>query len=417
MISYIGFGSNVGNRLKNLEEALAQLKSNTDFRLQAVSPVFETEPLLPLGAPPSWRKSYLNSVIQIDWLGSATDLLKFLKLTEQNMGRKSAERWAPRIVDLDILSFGDEVLASELLTIPHPELSKRQFVLSALKHLCPQWKPPGVEQTILELSRTLSGAEPLFMGVVNLTPDSFSDCGATIALEKWDEVHVGILDLGGESTRPGALAVDTNEEWNRLKPALENIRRRYSGRHFRPWISVDTFHLETAKRAVEEYQVDMINDVSGLNDLAFLDWLAEVPTQYVLMHSLTVPADSSKTLVTSEPTKEIKSWALEKLAQLETSGVNLSRVIFDPGIGFGKTSEQSSEIIQNISEFFELPVRLMVGHSRKSYLDPQVKRAPQERDPESIGVSLRLAQKGVDLLRVHNPEIHSRAFRAFQAGG
>jgi dihydropteroate synthase len=131
------------------------------------------------------------------------------------------------------------------------------------------------------------------------------------------------------------------------------------------------------------------------------------------MHSLTIPADATK-MKTENPVLEIKTWALAKLAKLEDAGIDLDRVIFDPGIGFGKTTEQSLSILREIRCFSDLPVRIMVGHSRKSFMNAFGSRIASDRDPETIGISLRLAEKGVDILRVHSPDLQQRSFRTFQ---
>src|SRR5262249_11372872 len=138
----------------------------------------------------------------------------------------------------------------------------------------------------LKASRALPAPVPLWMGILNLTPDSFSDGGelGNIAelerrLDAFDAENTQILDFGAESTRPGATQLTSQEEWSRLKPALELARRRFSGRIFKPWISVDTYHAETAEHAIE-FGADVINDVSGLASDRMLDVLSDSACQY-----------------------------------------------------------------------------------------------------------------------------------------
>jgi len=260
------------------------------------------------------------------------------------------------------------------------------------------------------------------MGIINLTPDSFSDGGAldpadaiTARLELFDKNLIQSLDLGAESTRPGAVPLSPDEEWRRLEPALSFIDKRYQKRFFRPKISVDTYHASTASRALE-LGCDLINDVSGLSDPEMMSVLKGTECEYVLTHSLTVPADPSNTMKSENLILELKAWAEQKIEELINSGVHLDRIIFDPGIGFGKTPMQSLAILRRVTEFFDLPVRVLIGHSRKSFLT-HAKRTPllaAERDPETLAISLRLADSGVDILRVHAADLHHRAFRALQ---
>jgi 2-amino-4-hydroxy-6-hydroxymethyldihydropteridine diphosphokinase/dihydropteroate synthase len=396
--SYIALGSNLGDRRANLERAAQHLS------VLRASPILETSALVLPGSPPEWRSlAFYNAVIEIAWSGSPRELLKRLKQIENEMGRVPGARWAPRLIDLDILTFGELSLKEADLEIPHPEINNRAFVLMALKHLA------GADR--LRAARALKQNHPLVMGIINLTPDSFSDGGeGWPALDIWDQELVSILDLGAESTRPGATSVSAQSEWRRLQPALEKLQERYSGQIFRPWVSVDTYHPETAERAIA-CGADMINDVSGLRDEKMLACLAGSSAQYVLMHSLTIPADPKQTLASNgDVVAQIYAWARQRLRQLDAAGVDLSRVLFDPGIGFGKTPLQSEILVREIERFMELPVRILVGHSRKSFLG---ERPAPERDPETLGLSLQMVDKGVDVIRVHAADLHRRVLRRY----
>ena len=402
MKAYIGLGSNLGDRRANLERAVKHLPWTR------VSPVLETAALVPERAPPEWRHlPFLNAVAEISWGGTPRELLQHLQGIERALGRQSGPRWAPRLIDLDLLLFGDLQYRDNALIVPHPQLTQRQFVLSALKHLRPE---------ALAQSRALGPCEPLCMGIVNLTPDSFSDGGQALPdWQSWDRELVTIFDLGAESTRPGATPLTATVEWERLQPTFEHLREHFSGQVFRPWLSVDTYHFETAARAVAA-GCDILNDVSGLKDERLLELLAQTPgVQYVLMHSLTVPTDPAVTVAGHDPVAEIKGWAQTQLARLERAGVTLERVFFDPGLGFGKTPQQSAHLARSLQRFHDLPVRLLVGHSRKRFLDPLSLYPARERDPETLGLSFHLAQQGVDVLRVHAAGLHRRALRAYYA--
>ncbi len=412
MNCYVGLGSNQGDRLAHLESAAVKLRALSRDGFLRVAPVFENPPLLPPGAPAEWRKNFLNSVAHIRWNGSPEELLRALQQIERELGRVREARWSPRTIDLDLLEVSGVTVDTRDLKIPHPEMSKRQFVQAPLKHL-------GATGALAR-SRALKDQMPVWMGILNLTPDSFSDGGELASIESfeervsaWEREGVHIFDLGAESTRPGAVALTADAEWSRLKPALEHLRARGHGRVFRSLVSVDTYHAETAERAVE-LGADILNDVSGLRDERMLEILKHSQCQYVMMHSKTVPAAAGDRWDVADPIASLKDWALERLERIERAGVNLSRVIFDPGIGFGKAPLQSLEILQRMEELLDLPVRVLIGHSRKSFMGIWGQRPFGERDPETLALSLKLAARGADILRVHRPDAHARAWRAYQ---
>ncbi len=420
MKCWVGLGSNLGDRAENLEKAARAL---ADFATNLrASPLFETAALLPPEAQDSWNRPYLNAVVEMQVADqSPREILQRLKQIEKEMGRTEAARWAPRPLDLDLLACESRVIQEEDFHLPHTEIYSRPFVLAPFKHLTPLLELPLRSGSLLQRSRAIHSPLPLWMEIFNLTPDSFSDGGqlkeASAFLKKIEEAErnfIPLFDLGGESTRPGAQSVSMDEEWDRLQPALAFLQDRYRHRFFRPWISVDTRHASVARRALA-LGADIINDVGGLADPGMLKVLQESSCQYVLMHSLSVPADPAKTLNSNEdPIQNIKQWALEKMEKLSQEGIDLQRIIFDPGLGFGKTAQQSLLIVRRIHEFFDLPLRLMVGHSRKSFLKTWSPTSGLARDGASVGISLQLARRGVDILRVHEPVLHLQAYHAFQ---
>ena len=418
MICHIGIGSNLGNRAANLEMAAIQIRGFA--RIRRAAPIYQTAALLPDGAPLSWEIPFLNSVLELEVDLSPQDLLHRLKNVEREMGRLSLEHWAPRVIDLDILTWGRETIELPTLQIPHAGLWNRSFVLDPLKDLIPHALLPGRSQPLFRRAREVKGHAPLWMGILNLTPDSFSDGGELLdplALEKriseFEENRISIWDLGAESTRPGARELSPEKEWERLREPLEIILDRNKSRVFRPLVSIDTRHPQTALRALEK-GIDWINDVSGLAHPELIECLRGTQAELVLMHSLTVPADPKVVLPENvDPITTLKRWCLEKLERLEHKGIDCSRVLFDPGLGFGKTPRQSLEILRRIPELMELPIRILVGHSRKSFLNQWTQASAPDRDGYGIGVSVRLAQAGVDILRVHEPQLHQGAFEAW----
>lgn len=390
----LGLGSNVGNRKQNLESAVKELHA-VGSRLR-VSPVYETPALLPRDADPSWNHPYLNLAVELESDLSPHALLARTRSIESRLGRVEGPRWAPREIDIDLLLAEDIEVRTQDLRIPHPSLKDRSFVLDPLKDLDSQF---------LDLARAHAAHSPVWMAILNLTPDSFSDGGKLSdesalheRLRSLEDYPIGILDIGGESTRPGHTPVSPTEEWARIERAFDIIRDFYRGREIRPLLSVDTRHFEVGQLAIER-GATLINDVSGLEDSRFVDLIRTSDCSYVLTHPL-----GFKDLA------EVLSWFRLKLDLLQSCGIRREQIIIDPGIGFGKTSLQSLTLLRNLSIFHALPHRILVGHSRKSFLKAFSER---DRELESIGVSLNLIRQKADILRVHDPISHIRAFRGW----
>ena len=256
------------------------------------------------------------------------------------------------------------------------------------------------------------------VGILNITPDSFSDGGKfdipKQAIKKAEEMckdGAAVIDIGAESTRPGATILTHEEEWQRLEPILEKI----SQSKLPAKISIDTYHLETVQKALQ-YNIDWINDVSGLENEEVAKVISDSTASIVLMHNLGVPADKNITLPNDcDPIKEIISWGGSKLKTLEKYNINNDRIILDPGIGFGKTVEQLLEIIRRADELKSLGVKIMIGHSRKSFLSLFTDKPASERDFETSIISTLLAAKEIDYLRVHNVKDNINAVRIAEA--
>ena len=420
--AYIGLGSNQQDRLHNLNLAIDKIKQNKYLVLQ-ISPVYETPALLPDSTPEEWNQPFLNAVIKIQCHQTVEQLLSVLQKIEKQLGRKETKKWSPRIIDLDILLFDNQLINNKYLKVPHSQLIHRNFVLAPLKELCPSLKIPGKgeQQTVLNLYRQLHNKLPTWMNIINITPDSFSDGGEVSInnfeslLKKLDDHYVQILDIGAESTRPDAKPVSPDIEWQRLTPFIDCFFSFYKNYPplLRPKLSVDTRHSQTAIKAIEQ-GADMINDVSGLNTDMLKVLKKYDNVEYVLTHSLSVPVSPQKTLSTdNNPVEELKNWLSLKIHSLKDNNISLDRIIFDPGIGFGKTPRQSVKILQYIKEFSCFPVRILVGHSRKSFMKNFSSSKPEERDPESMGISLALAKAGVDIIRVHKAYQHAKMFLGY----
>ena len=426
MAIYLGLGSNQGDRRRNLRRALAEMAA-CGIVVERLSPVVESPALLPADAPAEWNRPFLNLVAECRTDVDAAALLARLKRIERSLGRTDTRRWSPRPIDIDILIFDETITATADLTIPHPAIGERSFVLTPLAALVPDLRVPGQDQTARALSKRLGRRIPLWMGIINLTPDSFSDGGETTTwatveaqIDEMAESGVQILDLGAESTRPGASPLSADDEWRRLEPLLARAIDKLSGDPLRPLISVDTYHAEIAARAIEA-GADIVNDVGGLTDSEMCRLAAESSADFVAMHNLGLPADPARTLATDRSAADqVQAWLDERRETWQRSGIDLGRIVFDPGIGFGKNPLQSLELLRDIARFSNGDLRLLVGHSRKSFMQGFAGRTNQQRDLVTIGSSLALCARGVDILRVHNTTDHIRAWRGWshlQASG
>ena len=251
MSVYVAVGSNIGDRLKYLNQAVEEIKNNR-LVVTRIAPVYETPALLPAKAPSNteWTRPFLNTVLEISTNPldiTPTKLLAILQTIEKKLGRKKTHKWAPRTIDLDILLFNNQLVKdvsvpSGHLTIPHSELTNRNFVLAPLKELAVNLKMPDSEKTVLNLFRQLKTKIPTWMHIVNVTPDSFSD-GSQMNLKKFKTLlknlpifDLHILDLGAESTRPGAVPITPETEWNRLQTFINCFFDHYHEQCFSPAI-------------------------------------------------------------------------------------------------------------------------------------------------------------------------------------
>ncbi|HEX5418481.1 MAG TPA: dihydropteroate synthase [Gammaproteobacteria bacterium] len=418
---YLGLGSNLGDRRGNLQSAVSALQREGIEVLQ-LSPAVESPALLPAGAQPDWNRPFLNAVVRCATRLSPEAALERIKRIEARFGRPlDGPRWAPRPIDIDILLWGRELIHTAKLEVPHPGLTSRSFVLTPLTALAPRLTIPGRGPiTVLGFSRALRHRIPLWMGIVNLTPDSFSDGGELLEWECLEarvdamlEAGAQLIDLGAESTRPGAEPLDAHQEWSRLEPALLRLLDKLADVPLRPLVSVDTYHAGVARRALEA-GADLINDVSGLTAQGMLELAASSGKDWIAMHNVTVPADHAATLPPDrDPAEALRQWIDERLEQWTAAGISLERIIFDPGIGFGKNPLQSLALLRNVDAFSPPELRVLVGHSRKSFMKSFAPRSKEEKDLVTVGASLNLCAQGIDILRVHDVPAHVAAYRGW----
>ena len=415
---YLGLGANLGDRAGNLSRAL-ELLGERYLVIRRISPMIESPALLPDNVPADWNLPFLNVVVECETDVSPETLLSWIEEIHAALDRNNVERWSPRPIDIDILLWGREQINAERLTIPHPRMQERSFVLTPLIALEPRLTIPGLaDKSLLDWSRELRQHVPLWMGIVNVTPDSFSDGGRhktwpTLQpyLDAMIEAGAHFVDVGGESTRPGAQPISPATEWKGIEPVLQQLISRRDSASIGPRISVDTYHAETARKALE-LGVDMINDVSGLVSPEMLDLARSSNADWIAMHSLSLPVDLKRQLPEDgDCYHAVEQWLLERVECWNAAGLDLNRIVFDPGIGFGKNSLQSLQLLRRAGDFREHGLRVLVGHSRKSFLKNLTGEDRAEKDLATLGASLQLCAQGVDILRVHDVPLHAAAFR------
>ncbi len=238
-------------------------------------------------------------------------------------------------------------------------------------------------------------------GILNLTPDSFSD-GNLYSTHEKAILHarelsktVYAIDIGPQSTRPNAEILGYDQEIVRLGNIIQEIS------HFSN-TSIDSFHFETQKFAIQQ-GVSYINDVTGFRDEKIFQY-APRNIRFIFMHNLGVPPVKTNFLNCDgdEMIREIKAWGLKKLQHFEGLGVKSDRFVFDIGIGFGKTAEQSLYLIENIEKFCDFSTPIMVGHSRKSFMELIKPNASiDERDTITQSLTQSMSQKGIEYFRIH----------------
>jgi 2-amino-4-hydroxy-6-hydroxymethyldihydropteridine diphosphokinase/dihydropteroate synthase len=402
---YILLGTNEGDRKNNLPLALDRL-SEEGVKILEVSPIYINPALLLKGSPDDWNRPFYNCVAKVDTELSPENLLRLCKHIEMDLGHDFSRKFAPRTIDLDILFYKNQRIESETLTIPHRGVYSRSFVLDPLSFLYPE-KVRG---------HYTNSHQPLFMGILNVTPDSFSDGGKhssmesfTRTFESWERENVAIIDIGAESTNPNSSPLPEDEEIARLEPVFDYIGNRNFG-HLRPLLSIDTYHPGTAELALEN-GFDIVNDVSGLENEKMLDLARNHgEARFIFMHNLGLPVKTGDTII-GNPLEEIGRYIEDRADTFDRIGINKNRLIFDVGVGFGKTASQNLEILQNIEYFHQYGFKILVGHSRKSFMKVFTSAEPRYRDLETIAMSLGLA-KNVDILRVHTPIEHNNALLA-----
>jgi len=256
------------------------------------------------------------------------------------------------------------------------------------------------------------------MGILNVTPDSFSEGGTYFDRDaairyglEMVENGADIIDIGGESTRPGAEPLDLDEELRRTIPVIETLAKRV-----RVPISIDTYKAEVAKKALDA-GASMVNDISGLRfDAEMPKVVARHEVPVVIMHIKGTPRDMQKNPVYEALIPEIIDYLRAGIRLAMGAGVKEERIILDPGIGFGKTFDENLEILKNLQEFTGLQRPILVGPSRKAFIGKILGDAPASDRIEGTAAAVAISiLNGADIVRVHDVKEISKVVRVADA--
>jgi dihydropteroate synthase len=421
----IALGANLpsvaGAHRETLRRALFRLEQR-GLRIIRKSRTYLTEPV-----PRSSQPWYANQVVSVETSLDPHALLALLLDVEHEYGRERGVQDAARTLDLDLIDYDGQALNTENLVLPHPRMHQRGFVLAPLAEIAPDWRHPlsHIDVGTLLAQVDLSGIRamrdvPLLMGVVNVTPDSFSDGGsfsetsrAIAHAELLIEEGADILDIGGESTRPGALPVSVEEEQRRVLPVVRAIAREAirQGRH----VSVDTRHPSTMAAAIEA-GATMINDVTALASRESRKIVAQAGVPVFLMHMQgnpqTMQVNPSYDDVVSDVSNELRAARDRAVAD----GIDPDLIWLDPGIGFGKTLAHNLALLDATPRLRALGHRVLIGASRKGFIARVDRDGPaNERIGGSIAAAISAAARGADALRVHDVRETRQALAVWSA--
>ncbi len=269
------------------------------------------------------------------------------------------------------------------------------------------WKH-GTGELSLDRTRT--------MGVLNITPDSFSDGGlyfqADAAIRRGLEMveqGADLLDIGGESTRPRSDPVPADEEWRRVGPVLQALARKVDAP-----LSIDTMKPEVARKAMRA-GASIVNDVSGMRDPEMVRTVAETKAGVVVMHMLGNPKTMQEHPEYKNVLREVKAFLAARIAALRKTGVASAAIAVDPGIGFGKSLDHNLTLLRGLQELAALGHPLVIGVSRKSFIAKLDAGEKGERLPASIAAAALAVSHGANIVRAHDVQETVRAMRVVDA--
>ncbi|MDE1348656.1 dihydropteroate synthase [Vibrio aestuarianus] len=264
-------------------------------------------------------------------------------------------------------------------------------------------------------TKTLIFDRPHVMGILNVTPDSFSDGGKfnslELAIERADKMiaaGVSIIDIGGESTRPGAPEVTLEDELQRVVPVIKAIRAKHN-----VWISIDTSKAEVMRQAVNA-GADLINDVRALQEPGALEVAAKAGVPICLMHMQGQPRTMQMSPCYQDVLTDVKAFLQERVAACENVGIAREQIILDPGFGFGKTLEHNYHLLAHLEAFHQLGFPILAGMSRKSMIFKLLEKNPADCMVASVTCATVAAMKGAQIIRVHDVDETLEAMKIVQ---
>ncbi|KAG5518848.1 hypothetical protein PMAC_002379 [Pneumocystis sp. 'macacae'] len=425
---YIALGSNLGNKVKFISDAIEKM-SIKGIKILKTSMLYESKPMYFENQP-----VFYNAVCKVETSLSPEQLLVELKTIEKELGRFRTVDKGPRCIDLDIIFFRREIINSESLTIPHPQVLERPFVLKPLCDVSNNLVHPvtgfpivfylkkavdlGIKPVLPFLHKNKSinfsfesyKAPTYLMGILNLTPDSFFDGGVhsydSIIMDVKNFINAGatIIDIGGQSTRPGSHIISLEEEISRVIPAIKYLLKVYPD----ILVSIDTFRSEVAEQAIR-VGASFVNDISGgRRDSKMFNVIAKLRVPICIMHmrgdfSTMDNLTDYGTDIIKQITKELE----ELLTFAESSGIPRWNIILDPGLGFAKTPYQNMELLRRFNElksqncFSGLP--WLLGPSRKRFTGYVTGDAvPKDRIWGTAAAVAASVLGGCDIIRVHD---------------
>ncbi len=266
-----------------------------------------------------------------------------------------------------------------------------------------------------QLEKIFPDNRPLIMGVVNVTPDSFSDGGYYATTEKAVELAsrliqegADILDIGGESTRPGSRPVELDEELSRVIPVIEFVVDKKIP------VSVDTSKPEVMRAAIYA-GADIVNDINALRTPGALEVIADSSAMACLMHMQGKPETMQNAPQYSDVVAEVGLFLEQRISAATTAGISSERIIIDPGFGFGKTFEHNLTLLRQLDQFSYMNLPILVGLSRKSMLGTLTGNAVDDRVHASVAAALLAVSKGAKIVRVHDVKATRDALSVFAA--
>eukprot|EP01132_Coremiostelium_polycephalum_P010774 gene10774-13192_t len=459
---YLALGSNIGDKFENILKAYEELSKlgqvvQTSFMYESL-PQYYTD-----------QDTFINCVCQIRTNLSPHQLLKSVKIIEEELGRTKTFRNGPRIIDIDILYYNNLHMKTDDLQIPHPLLWERDFVLVPLCDIAPLNIHPTLHITNQQMKINLKDGgrnlkkilkignmvwhlnqKTYIMGVLNVTPDSFSDGGQYNSIEK-AMTHVekliadgsNIIDIGGQSTYPGAIQLGPEEELKRVLPIINAIRAKFPDFP----LSIDTYHSSVAREALKA-GCNVINDVSGgFKDPEIFTVARQFRVPIIINHGQPTPQFLQQQLMLSNSSgssgsisnnntggkgnsllpiyfnreidnynpdiiKIVKDFFNERVERAVQSGLYLWQIILDPGLGFSKTYEQSIEILRRGKELRSHGHTILIGPSRKGFIGATLAKldgtsiVPDAKSDRRLwgtaACCCAASGWGVDIIRIHD---------------